>query len=160
MKMIDRLAAYEDTGLSPEEIIELKGQNGGAREVKRLTHTLKSGSWGIRGDVDDAVLRLAAIEDILGDEYDLDRLRELVQADRERRTVSDLVRNMSDDELLELIEEIRIHCCPPLCDQNHYCDEDCYKGIAAWLKGPADERILEYLKRPKMKEGASEDTSP
>lgn len=27
--------------------------------------------------------RLAAIEDILGDDYDLDRLRELVQADRE-----------------------------------------------------------------------------
>lgn len=31
--------------------------------------------------------RLAAIEDILGDEYDLDRLRELAQADRERRCV-------------------------------------------------------------------------
>lgn len=31
--------------------------------------------------------RLAAIEDILGDEYDLDRLRELVQADREGRCV-------------------------------------------------------------------------
>ena len=29
--------------------------------------------------------RLAAIEDILGDEYDLDRLRELVQADKEGR---------------------------------------------------------------------------
>lgn len=34
-KIVDRLAAYEDTGLSPEEIIELKGQNGGAREVNR-----------------------------------------------------------------------------------------------------------------------------
>ena len=31
--------------------------------------------------------RLAAIEDILGDEYDLDRLRELGQADREGRCV-------------------------------------------------------------------------
>lgn len=29
--------------------------------------------------------RLAAIEDILGDEYDLDRLRELAQADKEGR---------------------------------------------------------------------------
>lgn len=86
-EVIDRLAAYEDTELSPEEIIELKGQNGGAREVKRLTHTLKSGSCGIRGNVDDAVLRLAAIEDILGDKCDLDRLRELVQADREGRCV-------------------------------------------------------------------------
>lgn len=28
--------------------------------------------------------RLASIEDILGEEYDLDRLRELVEADRER----------------------------------------------------------------------------
>ena len=26
LKMIDRLAAYEDTGLSPEEIIELKAR--------------------------------------------------------------------------------------------------------------------------------------
>lgn len=31
--------------------------------------------------------RLAAIEDILGDDYDLDRLRELVQADRNGRCV-------------------------------------------------------------------------
>lgn len=31
--------------------------------------------------------RLAAIEDILGDDYDLDRLRELVEADREKRCV-------------------------------------------------------------------------
>lgn len=31
--------------------------------------------------------RLGQIEDILGDEYDLDRLRELVQADREGRCV-------------------------------------------------------------------------
>ena len=36
---------------------------------------------------DELVDRLAAIEDILGDEYDLERLRELVQADRERRRI-------------------------------------------------------------------------
>lgn len=39
--------------------------------------------------------RLAAIEDILGDEYDMDRLRELVQADREGKmpkyTIGDTV---------------------------------------------------------------------
>ena len=34
-----------------------------------------------------AFARLASIEDILGDEYDLDRLRELAQADREGRCV-------------------------------------------------------------------------
>ena len=31
--------------------------------------------------------RLKKIEDILGDDYDLDRLRELVEADREKRCV-------------------------------------------------------------------------
>lgn len=31
--------------------------------------------------------RLADIEDILGDDYDLDRLRELIEADRDRRCV-------------------------------------------------------------------------
>lgn len=40
-------------------------------------------------------LRLAAIEDILGDEYDLDRLREMVQAKREGKipkyTIGDTV---------------------------------------------------------------------
>ena len=34
-------------------------------------------------DMDDLIDRLAAIEDILGDEYDLERLQELVKADRE-----------------------------------------------------------------------------
>ena len=35
----------------------------------------------------DIINRLAAIEDILGDEYDLDELREMVQAKREGRCV-------------------------------------------------------------------------
>lgn len=33
--------------------------------------------------LEESIDRLAAIEDILGDDYDLDRLRELVEADRE-----------------------------------------------------------------------------
>ena len=37
--------------------------------------------------VGDIVRRLAAIEDILGDEYDLGKLMELVQAKREGRCV-------------------------------------------------------------------------
>lgn len=35
----------------------------------------------------EAAYRLAIIEDILGDDYDLDRLRELVEADRDGRCV-------------------------------------------------------------------------
>ena len=37
--------------------------------------------------LDDALDRLAAIEDILGDEYELDRFRELAQTDKEGRVV-------------------------------------------------------------------------
>ena len=37
--------------------------------------------------VQNIIDRLAAIEDILGDDYNLGRLRELAQADRERRCV-------------------------------------------------------------------------
>lgn len=35
----------------------------------------------------NAIDRLADIEDILGDDYDLDRLKEIVEADRENRCV-------------------------------------------------------------------------
>lgn len=38
-------------------------------------------------EFDKIVDRLGAIEDILGDDYDLDRLRELVEADRDGRCV-------------------------------------------------------------------------
>ena len=44
-------------------------------------------SWGIKGSIDDAVIRLAAIEEILGNDYDLDRLSELIEADRDGRCV-------------------------------------------------------------------------
>ena len=42
--------------------------------------------------------RLAAIEDILGDEYDIDRLRALAQADREGRCVMLPVRGYTDKD--------------------------------------------------------------
>ena len=54
--------------------------------------------------IQQTVDRLAAIEDILGDEYDLDRLRELAQADREGRCfigpfVAMIERSLSDGEM-------------------------------------------------------------
>lgn len=42
--------------------------------------------------------RLAEIEDILGDTYDLDRLRELVEADREGRCVVLPCKQQPEDE--------------------------------------------------------------
>ena len=57
--------------------------------MKRLTERLPNGVIRVNfiEAKENAVSRLAAIEDILGDEYDLDRLRELAQADREGRCV-------------------------------------------------------------------------
>ena len=45
----------------------------------------------------EVIDRLAAIEDILGDKYDLDRLRELAQADREGRCVVIRPNSVTDD---------------------------------------------------------------
>lgn len=59
--------------------------------MKRLTTRVRGNSSLVKGmsifDIEEAIDHLAAIEDILGDEYDLDRLRELAQADREGRCV-------------------------------------------------------------------------
>lgn len=59
--------------------------------MKRLTTMVHGKSSLVKGmsifDIEEAIDHLAAIEDILGAEYDLDRLRELAQADREGRCV-------------------------------------------------------------------------
>ena len=46
----------------------------------------------------DLYQRLVTIEDILGEEYDLDRLHELVQADREGRCVVIHPNSVTDDD--------------------------------------------------------------
>ena len=53
--------------------------------MKRLTERLENGVINVKyaSQHETAIHRLVTIEDILGDEYDLDRLRELAQADRE-----------------------------------------------------------------------------
>ena len=57
--------------------------------MERLTERLGNKVINVKyaSQHETAIHRLAAIEDILGDEYDLDRLRELAQADREGRCV-------------------------------------------------------------------------
>lgn len=57
--------------------------------MKRLTERLENGVINVKyaSQHETAIHRLVTIEDILGDEYDLDQLRELVQADREGRCV-------------------------------------------------------------------------
>ena len=52
--------------------------------MERLTERLENGVINVKYATqhENVIHRLAAIEDILGDEYDLDRLREIKQADR------------------------------------------------------------------------------
>ena len=78
----------------------------GERECDRC---IKLGQW-----KNEVLIRLSKIEDILGDEYDLDRLKELVQADREGRCaklpckeffsmLGGDVYAIDDDEVLEVL---------------------------------------------------------
>lgn len=82
--------------------------------MERLTKIYPSGAWGITGELDDAILRLAAIEDILcdgEDEYDLDRLAVMCnQRMSMRDEVSErfsLTAKIPLDRLRELVEAER-----------------------------------------------------
>lgn len=68
--------------------------------MKRLTERLENGVINVKyaSQHETAIHRLVTIEDILGDEYDLDRLRELVQADREGRCVVIHPNSVTDDD--------------------------------------------------------------
>ena len=57
--------------------------------MERLTERLENGVINVKyaSQHETAIHRLVTIEDILGDEYDLERLRKLAQADREGRCV-------------------------------------------------------------------------
>ena len=54
--------------------------------MKRITNP--ETQWDVLGEVYNAVDRLREIENILGDDYDLEHLKELVQADREGKCVA------------------------------------------------------------------------
>ena len=79
--------------------------------MKRITG---SGiSWELFGDFKSIwamAIRLKQIEDILGDDYDLDCLKELVEADRNHllkeqktQTNADKIRSMTDEELYDFL---------------------------------------------------------
>lgn len=61
------------------------GAAGRRTDMKRLTERLENGVINVKyaSQHETAIHRLVTIEDILGDEYDLDRLCELAQADQE-----------------------------------------------------------------------------
>lgn len=90
-KIYAKLAAYEDTGLEPEEILQLKTAVSDIKaDVDELYEKQKFlkflESKGV--DIQASVNWMCDIFDALNDEIiDIDRLRELVQADRKGRCV-------------------------------------------------------------------------
>ena len=66
--------------------------------------------------------RLAAIEDILGDEYDLDELRELVQAKREGRCV--VLPCKKGDTVWRIVHDAAPHITKDRCTDIKYENRD------------------------------------
>ena len=90
----------------------------------------------------DIINRLAAIEDILGDEYELDRLRELVEADREGRCVV-----LPAKTVFELTWDAGPECdmaCPVSTDGAGECDF-CDKGKLFVYERPCKQEHIERI---------------
>ena len=86
--------------------------------------------------------RLAAIEDILGDEYDLDRLHDLVQEDREGRCVV-----LPAKTVFELTWDAGPECdmaCPVCIDGAGECDF-CDKGKLFVYERPCKQEHIERI---------------
>ena len=72
--------------------------------------------------VGDIVRRLAAIEDILGDEYNLDELREMVQAKREGRCI--VLPCKKGDTVWRIVHDAAPHITKDRCTDIKYENRD------------------------------------
>ena len=93
--------------------------------------------------VKDMASRLASIENILGDDYDLDCLKELVEADRNHllkeqktQTNADKIRSMTDEELYDFL-------CSFASRYTDISSPCAFRAklfyVMGWLKQPAEE---------------------
>lgn len=93
--------------------------------------------------VKDMASRLASIENILGDDYDLDRLDDLVKADRNHllkeqktQTNADKIRSMTDEELYDFL-------CSFASRYTDISSPCAFRAklfyVMGWLKQPAEE---------------------
>lgn len=95
--------------------------------------------------VKDMASRLASIENILGEDYDLDCLEELVEADRNHllkeqktQTNADKIRSMTDEELADFLDKCegkgyQDSSITPITEEGYHMD------MLDWLKQPAKE---------------------
>ena len=93
--------------------------------------------------VKDMASRLASIENILGEDYDLDCLEELVEADRNHllkeqktQTNADKIRSMTDEELYDFLCSFASR----YTDISSPCAfREKLFYVMGWLKQPAEE---------------------
>ena len=91
--------------------------------MKRLTIRTNEASISFDCEsVGDIVRRLAAIEDILGEEYDLDELREMVQAKREGRCV--VLPCKKGDTVWRIVHDAAPHITKDRCTDIKYENRD------------------------------------
>ena len=91
--------------------------------MERLTIRTNEASISFEcGSVGDIVRRLAAIEDILGDEYDLGKLMELVQAKREGRCV--VLPCKKGDTVWRIVHDAAPHITKDRCTDIKYENRD------------------------------------
>lgn len=88
-------------------------------------------------------IKEAAIKDIIGDDYDIDRLKELVEADRNHllkeqktQTNADKIRSMTDEELYDFL-------CSFASRYTDISSPCAFRAklfyVMGWLKQPAEE---------------------
>ena len=91
--------------------------------MKRLTYWNEEyDCWSYHGPSGEAAKRLAAIEGILGEEYDLDRLRELAQADRKGRCI--VLPCKKGDTVWRIVHDAAPHITKDRCTDIKYENRD------------------------------------
>ena len=92
--------------------------------MERLTERLESGAINVKyaSQHETAIHRLAAIEDILGAEYDLDELMELVQAKRKGRCI--VLPCKKGDTVWRIVHDAAPHITKDRCTDIKYENRD------------------------------------
>ena len=91
--------ARREGGISVERLTEKHAKKNGGYFMKCSVYCEREETMCLECERSDEIVdRLGAIEEILGDDYDLDRLRELVEADRDGRCVVLPVRGYTDKD--------------------------------------------------------------
>lgn len=92
--------------------------------MKRLTERLENGAINVKyaSQHETAIHRLVTIEDILGDEYDLGKLMELVQAKRKGRCI--VLPCKKGDTVWRIVHDAAPHITKDRCTDIKYENRD------------------------------------